>query len=133
MRVAEGSQRYLTINTQLGLFKYLRLPFGVASASTIWQKAMATVLQGCTGMVYYLDDLLVTGNTREEHWSNPRNVMSRLQKFGLANCKFFQNGLEVSGHVIIPFGVSPMQQRVDNILNVAVPSNKSESSSHFLA
>ena len=101
IQVAEGSQRYLTINTQLGLFKYLWLPFGIVSAPAIWQKTMATVLQGCTGMVYYLDDLLVTGNTREEHWSYLRNVMSRLQKLGLrlnANkCKFFQNKLEFLG------------------------------------
>ena len=47
--------------------------------------------------------------------------MFRLQKFGLllnANkCKFFQNGLEFLEHVISPSGVSPMQQRVDDILN----------------
>jgi len=81
-------------------------------------------------VVYYLDDLLVTGNTREEHWSNLRNVMPRPQKFGLrlnANkCKFFQNRLEFLGHGFTPSGVSPTQQRVDDILNAVVPSNKSE-------
>jgi len=54
---------------------------------------MASVLQGCKGVVYYLDDILVTGKTREEHTQNLKNVMlSRLQKFGLrlneTNCKF---------------------------------------------
>ena len=55
---------------------------------------MATVLQGCKGVVYYLDDILVTGSTPEEHTQNLKNVMQRLQKFGLklneARYKFFQ-------------------------------------------
>ena len=130
MRVAKGSQGYLTINTPLGLFKYLRLPFGIASAPAIWQRAMATVLQGCPGVVYYLDDILVTGVTREEHVQNLKNVMSRLQGFGLrlnaSKCRFFQDKLEFLGHVITPTGVSPTQQRVNNILDAAVPTNKAE-------
>ena len=130
MRVSKESQGYLTINTPLGLFKYLRLPFGIASAPAIWQKAMTTVLQGCPGVVYYLDDILVTGVTREEHVKNLRNVMSRLQKFGLrlnaSKCKFFQDKLEFLGHTVAPTGISPTQQRVSNILNAAAPTNKTE-------
>ena len=95
MRVTAGSQGYLTITTHMGLFRYQRLPFGIASAPAIWQKAMLIVLQkGCGGVVCYLDDILVTGPTREEHIQNLRQVLSRLQKFGLRlnayKCKFFK-------------------------------------------
>ena len=130
MRVAKGSQTYLTINTPLGLYRYLRLPFGIASAPAIWQKAMTTVLQGCKGVVYYLDDILITGATREEHVQNLRNVMARLQKFGLrvnaSKCKYFQPELEFLGHRITPLGISPTKQRVVDVLQAPVPTNKSE-------
>ena len=63
MTVAKGSQTYLTINTPLRLYKYLRLPFHIASAPAIWQRVMSTVLQGCKGVVYYLDDILITGKS----------------------------------------------------------------------
>jgi len=61
IKVAAGSQGYLTINTHLGLFRYQRLPFGIAPTPAIWQKAMSIVLQGCNGVVCYLDDILVMG------------------------------------------------------------------------
>ena len=61
VKVAPGSQGYLTITTHLDLFRYQRLPFGIASAPAIWQKAMSIVLQGCSGVVCYLDDILVRG------------------------------------------------------------------------
>ena len=130
MRVAKGSQTYLTINTPLGLYRYLRLPFGIASAPAIWQKAMTTVLQGCRGVVYYLDDILITGTTRKEHIQNLRNVMARLQKFGLrvnaAKCKYFQPELEFLGHMITPSGICPTKQRIVDVLQAPVPANKSE-------
>jgi hypothetical protein len=36
----EQSQKYVTINTHKGLFKYTRLPFGIASAPSIFQRVM---------------------------------------------------------------------------------------------
>lgn len=38
--VSEESREYLTMNTIFGLNRYLRLPFGVASAPSIFQEKM---------------------------------------------------------------------------------------------
>ena len=50
----EQSQKYVTINTHKGLFRYKRLPFGIASAPSIFQRVMENLLQGiprvCTWM-----------------------------------------------------------------------------------
>ena len=130
MTVAKGSQPYLTINTPLGLYRYLRLPFGIASAPAIWKKAMTTVLQGCKGVVYYLDDILIIGTTRKKHVQNLRTVMARLQKFGLrvnaSKCKYFQPELEFLGHVITPLGIHPTNQRIKDVLQAPILTNKSE-------
>ena len=42
----EASQKYVTINTHKGLFIYTRLPFGIASAPSIFQRVMENLLQG---------------------------------------------------------------------------------------
>ena len=44
MKVKPECQHLLTINTHLGLFRHTRLPFGISTAPSLWQKAMAQIL-----------------------------------------------------------------------------------------
>ena len=67
----------------MGLFQYCRLPFGIATAPAMWQRAMSVVLQGCKGVIYYIDDILVTGQTRQENENNLLEVFRHLQHFKL--------------------------------------------------
>ena len=47
------SRRLVTINTHKGLFKYTRLPFGIASAPSIFQQTMENLLQGIPQVCVY--------------------------------------------------------------------------------
>ena len=51
MILDEDSHPYVVINTQKGLFKYLRLPVGVASAPALFQQAMDTIFQGLSHVI----------------------------------------------------------------------------------
>ena len=130
MVVAPDSRACLTINTPLGLFRYRRLPFGIATAPAIWQKAMSMVLQGCKGVVYYIDDILVTGKTRVEHEHNLQMVFRRLQQFGLriklSKCQFFQDSVIYLGHKITCEGIQPTQERIRAVKEAPTPQNKTE-------
>ena len=64
--VAEDSQPLRTVNTHKGLYRYLRLPFGVSSAHAIFQRTMETLLQGLHHVCVYLDDILITGRYQED-------------------------------------------------------------------
>ena len=44
MVLDKDSRMYVTINTHQGLFRYNRLPFGIASAPAIFQRTMETIL-----------------------------------------------------------------------------------------
>ena len=90
----ETSQKYVVINTHLRLFKYKRLPFGVASGPAIFQIVMDTLLQDIPMTVVYLGDILVTGSCLEEHLQNLEMVLQRLANSGLrlklVKCAFLQ-------------------------------------------
>ena len=77
------SRKYVTVNTHRGLYQYNRLPFGVTSASVVFQQTMEKILQGLPRIVVYIDDILVTGRNDEEHLQTLDQVLARLQKYGL--------------------------------------------------
>ena len=130
MRVKEECQSLLTINTHLGLFSYTRLPFGISTAPALWQKAMTQVLQGIAGVVYFIDDILITGRTRQEHESNLKQVLNRLQQYGLrlnkSKCHFFQHELEFLGHIVSHDGIRPTDSRIKAIQEAPAPTNKQQ-------
>ena len=53
LQLDDSSQEYVTVNTHRGLYRYTRLPFGVASAPAIFQRTMETVLKGLPMVVAY--------------------------------------------------------------------------------
>ena len=67
LELTEESQKYLTINTQKGVYAYQRLTFGIATAPSIFQAVMDQILQGMANVVCYMDDILISSRTDEEH------------------------------------------------------------------
>ena len=98
------SLRYCTINTHRGLYQFTRLPFGIASAPAQFQKVMDTILQGIPGALCYIDDILVTGTSEDEHLQTLEEVFRRLQAHGVrmkkTKCSFMCDSVEYLGHII---------------------------------
>ena len=79
----DTSKVYTTINTPLGLFRYNRMPFGVSSAPSCFQRIIEGTLQGIPHTLARVDDILVTGENDDEHLANLTAVLSRLRTAGL--------------------------------------------------
>ena len=102
LQLDDTSKQYVTVNTHRGLFQYNRLPFGAAPA--IFQRCMENLLRGCQGVSVYLDDLLVTGSTTDEHLERLDHVLHVLETAGLklnrSKCAFLLKKVEYLGHII---------------------------------
>ncbi|XP_062703875.1 uncharacterized protein K02A2.6-like [Aedes albopictus] len=68
--VDADTRHLLTWSTHRGVYLMNRLPFGTKTACAIFQATLEKVLQGCRGTVSYLDDVMVSGRTVEEHLEN---------------------------------------------------------------
>ena len=130
MELETESRNYVTINTHLGLYRYTRLPFGIASAPAIFQRSMDAILQGVPSVICYLDDLLVTGASDREHLQNLQQVLSRLKEQGVKlkkeKCSFLQTSAEYLGFVIDAEGVHTSPTKLEAIQNAPEPRNVNE-------
>ena len=126
----EESKQLTTINTHKGLYQYNRLVYGITSAPAIWQKTMDQILQGLPGIVCNMDDMLITGKTDEIHLKNLRNVLTRLQEFGLkANldkCSFFKDSVIFCGIKISKEGFHKTQDKIEAVLDAPIPTDKTQ-------
>ena len=122
--------KLVTINTHQGLYEFTKLPFGVSSAPAIFQRAMDGILQGMSHVICYLDDILVTGTTEEEHMRNLEEVLRRLKEHGITlkreKCFFFKDAVQYLGRVIDAKGIHTSRAKLQAVLDAPSPTNVRE-------
>ncbi len=91
---------------------------------------MENLLQGIPGVCIYIDDILITGHTEEEHLEHLTEVLTRLSKAGLtlkkAKCSFFLDSVEYLGHIISKDGLHTSESKVKAVLEAPSPKNVPE-------
>ncbi|KAL0151789.1 hypothetical protein M9458_052940 [Cirrhinus mrigala] len=124
------SKQYLTINTHKGLFQYHRLAYGISTAPAIFQHTMDQILQGLQNVVCFMDDILVSAPSSEEHLIVLEKVLSRLKQHGVkvkkSKCEFLCNSVEYLGFRIDEKGLHPTEDKVEAIVKPPAPTNVSE-------
>ena len=80
-----------------GKFEFLGISFGLAQAPAFFQNLMNKVLNGLHFTMAYLDDIIILGETAEQHLTHIKIVLHRLKEAGLrmkrSKCSFFKKEL----------------------------------------
>ncbi|XP_046746420.1 uncharacterized protein K02A2.6-like [Diprion similis] len=130
IELSEESREITTFCTSDGLFRYKRLMFGVNCAPEMYQRVIMQTLQGCKGVVNYLDDIVVHGQTQEEHDGNLRKVLQILEEKGLTlngeKCQFSCREIKFLGHHISEKGIRPTENSIEAVLEFRTPENAEE-------
>lgn len=86
---------------------------------------MDNILKGLKGWTCYIDDIMVTGKTDEEHMRNLESVLRRLSEKGVkvkpAKCEFFKYKLQYLGHIVSAEGVQPADDKIKAIVQAPRP------------
>lgn len=125
----DDSKKLLVVNTPRGLYQYTRLPYGVSTAPAIFQSVMDRILQGLP-VARYLDDILITTKSEEEHNHLLEKTLERLKNAGVRlrqeKCEFCLPELKYLGHRIDSTGIHPASEKVQAIKEALPPQNISQ-------
>ena len=102
----------------------------MASAPSIFQRTMENLLQDLPHVCIYIDDILVTGETEEDHLRNLEEVLTRLETANVRlkhnKCHFMLPSVEYLGHCISAQRLQPSIEKVQAINKAPAPTNVSQ-------
>ncbi|KAE8281553.1 Retrovirus-related Pol polyprotein [Larimichthys crocea] len=108
--------------------RFLRMPFGIISASEIYHCAMDNMLEGLEGVRCYIDDLVIWGSTLQEHNDRLAKVLQRISDHGLklnrAKCQFCVQEMTFLGDKLSGEGIEPDDRKIQAILSMPRPRDK---------
>ena len=92
----------MAVATQFGLLEFLKLPFGLCNVAQTFQCFIDQVLCGLQFTYAYIDDLLITSSSADEHKHHLRAVFQCLNEYGIVinplKCVFGLKELTFLGH-----------------------------------
>lgn len=128
VKLTKSSSDLCTFNTPFGRYKFLRLPYGLCSASEIFSLKLSQILENMEGVALYIDDLIIFGKNRDEHDKRLRLVLSKLRseniKLNKSKCKIGIHEIKFLGHCINKNGISIDNDRAKAIVEMENPTDK---------
>ncbi|SPC65785.1 related to pol protein [Ustilago sp. UG-2017b] len=129
IQIAKGDEWKTAFGTQLGLYEYLVMPFGLANAPAHFQSFINDIFRDIIGVyvVVYLDDFLIFSDTEESHVKHVTEVLTRLRSnrlfAKLSKCEFHTKTVEFLGYIIKPTGIEMDPEKVRTVKEWPMPES----------
>ncbi|KAJ1596990.1 hypothetical protein NDA14_002766 [Ustilago hordei] len=129
IQIAKGDEWKTAFGTQLGLYEYLVMPFGLANAPAHFQSFINDIFRDIIGVyvVVYLDDFLIFSDTEEVHVKHVTEVLTRLRSnrlfAKLSKCEFHTKTVEFLGYIIKPTGIEMDPEKVRTVKEWPMPES----------
>uniref|UniRef100_A0AAQ6A9J5 ribonuclease H n=1 Tax=Amphiprion ocellaris TaxID=80972 RepID=A0AAQ6A9J5_AMPOC len=120
------SSMMTTFSTPFGRYRFLRMPFGISSASEVFQRTMDQLFAGYPCAVI-VDDVIVGGRSVAEHDANLKIVLERVIEVNLRlnphKCKFHLDQVGYVGHIFTSQGLKADPSKTAAITDMPVPTD----------
>lgn len=128
--ISKESQEKTAFVTPDGQYEYTRMPFGLANAPSVFQRAMHKILNKAkvNYVIVYMDDVLIPARGFDEAITRLEKVLVLLREGGLTlklkKCKFLFNKLDFLGFEISSEGVKPGCLKTEAVSRFPTPTNQ---------
>lgn len=116
--------------TPHGQYEYLRMPFGLKNAPSVFQRYINSLFRhliDSNKILLYMDDIMVATDNLEDHLSVLKDVFEVIRQNGLklrlAKCKFFLQEVDYLGYRVNSNGIKPNQENIDAVRGFPTPKN----------
>lgn len=90
----------------------------------MFQKIILRVVEGA---ICYVDDILVSGDSEEEHLQYTEEVLNRLQAHGVrlkkSKCYFLKDSVVYLGHMVDAKGIQALPEKIAAVEKAPLPQN----------
>lgn len=133
VEIEEDHKEYTAFTVgPLGFYQFERMPFGLCNSPATYQRLMDEVLGDLNHRIcqVYLDDIVITGLTFEDHLERLGLVFGKLKDSGMKvapkKCQLFKEEVQYVGHIVTADGVRADPAKTDKIQSWPTPSNVSQ-------
>ena len=123
--LTEKSSFLTTFHTPWGRKRFLRMPFGLCSASEVMQKRNESTFGDIKGVHIIADDIIIAAEDEKEHDAIMLALLSRARESGVRfnreKIQFKVNSVSYMGHFVTKEGLMPDDQKIDAIVNMPPP------------
>ena len=124
------SQDFTTFITPFGRFKFLRAPMGLASSQDEYYARGDEALQGIEKVEKVVDDILIQGETAQEHLNTVVAVLNRCREHGITlnpkKVQLLQSVVRYVGYIVSSDGIKADPTKIEAISEFPAPTNITE-------
>ena len=128
IKLDEPSSKLCTFNTPWGRFRFLRLPFGIKSASEVFQQKNCETFGDIPGVYIIADDMIIAASSEQEHDVILQKVMERAKtanvKFNKDKIQFKVDTVTYMGHIITAAGQKADGAKIKAIVDMPTPEDR---------
>jgi hypothetical protein len=133
LRMKEGSEGKTAFKTFFGLFEYQVMPMGLATAPSVFQRFINSVLSPFLEVFCfaYLDDIIIFSNSEHEHQQHVEKILQALEKNSLclkpSKCEWFTRQISFLGYTAIAEkGIRMADDKLQGLRDIKPPTCLSE-------